>query len=601
MADQTDNKPLDGSEHESIVPADELYDLDISLDEPEEESFDTKGETVDNDLLDDLDLDDIVEDEMDPDSSDVDEAGISEQSDNSDTTSEPDEEIPLEESIEAPVAISDVDGTASADDEATAEQGSESDSSDALSSESRDISEDETLSADTEEHRAETEATDTGEQESEQADEIEHPTELNNEPDSSSESAEDHLDISSDEAPAVDETRDEDDNQSSSDADSGDATASDNVQVERRQQPQAPDDLQQSSDTDTQEEDTEDALAALFDRPGRGDEPDEPAPPTSASDDELADFLDDDLEELDISLDELEDLDSQDDSYQIVRSPDELNRFDEQPDSIYADSDAEMPDAAASNAPPAPEMKQPESAMPTSTPTPAEVPKKSGFSMNMADSITMSMGLVALLIAAAAVWLALDSSGEVTALQSEPKKIEMRISKLEKQQAETIRELEQKFETLQQQFGDLTKVVASKSSQQWQNRESEHNVEANAVVAQTETIDALKTVAQPAAVKKPVVKAKPVIKKDPPLEVPLNSKKGWMVNLQSLESEKAATAEVRRLRAKDIRAEFVRFPSKGRIWYRVRVSGFKQEHEAIAYKKFLKEFHSIEAWHHKLP
>jgi len=74
-----------------------------------------------------------------------------------------------------------------------------------------------------------------------------------------------------------------------------------------------------------------------------------------------------------------------------------------------------------------------------------------------------------------------------------------------------------------------------------------------------------------------------------------------MVNLQSLETEKAAIAEVRRLRAKDIKAEFVRFPSKGRIWYRVRVSGFKQEHQAIAYKKFLSEFHNIKSWHHKLP
>ena len=239
---------------------------------------------------------------------------------------------------------------------------------------------------------------------------------------------------------------------------------------------------------------------------------------------------------------------------------------------------------------------------------------KKGFSLNMADSISMSMGLVALLIAAVAVWLALDSSGSVTALQSEPKKIEKRISNMEQQQAEAIAALTGQVETLQQQLDDLTKVIASTNTQKWQRslekRDAEPLVAAKPEVAEitTQTVNPVTASApiaeaKPAPVKKEIVKAKPkpAAKKLAPYEVDLTKVKGWTVNLQSLSSETSAINEVKYLRGKDIKAEYGKFSSKGRTWFRVLVKGFEKEHQAIGYKKFLKEFHNIDAWHHKMP
>ena len=81
-----------------------------------------------------------------------------------------------------------------------------------------------------------------------------------------------------------------------------------------------------------------------------------------------------------------------------------------------------------------------------------------------------------------------------------------------------------------------------------------------------------------------------------PYEAAANTK-GWVVNIVSMESQKAAENEVVRLRKNDIHAEFVRIPISGKVWYRIRVSGFKTEQEAISYEKFLKEYHGINAWH----
>ncbi|MFQ5519066.1 MAG: SPOR domain-containing protein, partial [Mariprofundus sp.] len=83
-------------------------------------------------------------------------------------------------------------------------------------------------------------------------------------------------------------------------------------------------------------------------------------------------------------------------------------------------------------------------------------------------------------------------------------------------------------------------------------------------------------------------------------EVAPGTVKGWVLNIESVESRKKAERAVRRLKKIDINAEYVRVPVKGVIWFRVRVSGFNNEREAVTLKKFLKEYHGIDAWHSKL-
>jgi len=491
MADQSDDRRHNDPEDESIIPADELYDLDISLDDPEEpvvndladlEELDELDDLDELDELDDLDLDDLLEDKVDT------------QSESEPVEGLPEEETPVEETPVEETPVEEVPAEETPVEETPVE---------------------------------------------------ETPVE----------------ETPAEETPAEEPTA-------------------------------------------VEESDPEDALAAVFDRRNRDEERDELDLPASSFDDnEVSDFLDEDLEDLDISLQEL------DEAPRIIRSPDELDELDEHDN--FDDLKRE-PASGYSAYSSATNSAEPEPNMPDSNAATAAETKK-GFSLNMADSISMSMGLVALLIAAVAVWLALDSSGSVTALQSEPKKIEKRISNMEQQQAEAITGLTQQVETLQQQLNDLTQVIASKSTQQWQKGLEQSEVkpatsttpQTDSAVAQPTSGEVIKAeeVVKPEPVKKAVVKAKPkpVVKKLATYEVDLKAIKGWTVNLQSLSREQSAINEVKYLREKDIKAEYGRFSSKGRTWFRVLVQGFEQEHEAIAYKKFLKGFHNIDAWHHKMP
>ena len=72
---------------------------------------------------------------------------------------------------------------------------------------------------------------------------------------------------------------------------------------------------------------------------------------------------------------------------------------------------------------------------------------------------------------------------------------------------------------------------------------------------------------------------------------------GWVVYLFSSKSKKSAEREIRRYRAKDIKARYIPVNSKGNVWYHVLVSGFASERKAAEYKKFLKESYGIDAWY----
>ena len=372
--------------------------------------------------------------------------------------------------------------------------------------------------------------------------------------------------------------------------------------------------------------------------------------------------------------------------------------------------------------------------------TVARTSKKAGFNLNLAHSIPMTLGLVAVLIAAVAVWLGLDASRQTDLLKAEPQKMQRQLQQIEDQLQQQNMAMAQQVEVLQLQLNDLTKVVANKATENWQTSTAASNttpsdnantplqpvttenttpvqsaskqittadsrvdagqawfvnllsVEAqDAAVAEVnrlraresemlrlqvltlqQQLDDLTTViannatvnrqeydntaalsvkgevspkpaadlavvteqSQPAAAEKavssntettasesnepptektPSAEQKPEATNKPaaakaaaprkfssPFEVAPNSAKGWAVNMMSFDTAEAADAEVRRLRAKDVKAEFVRVVIKGTLWFRVRISGFASEHEAVAYEKYVSEFHGIDAWHHKL-
>jgi len=239
--------------------------------------------------------------------------------------------------------------------------------------------------------------------------------------------------------------------------------------------------------------------------------------------------------------------------------------------------------------------------------TEAPAKKKFGIDLNLVNSITMSLGLIAVLVAVLAVWFGLSASQQADSLKAQSAKLQQQIKLMEEQQKQQSEALEQQAENLQQQLNDLTKVVANKATANWQASHAENGADSSnrtkksgsKSVFQAKHLKVITPEQKPVILNKRSTK-KSTVKSDPPLEVAVGSVKGWIVNLSSMESQKAAIAEVRRLRAKDIKAEFVRVVAKGRVWFRIRISGFANEREAIAYQKYLNEFHSIDSWHHKL-
>jgi len=83
-------------------------------------------------------------------------------------------------------------------------------------------------------------------------------------------------------------------------------------------------------------------------------------------------------------------------------------------------------------------------------------------------------------------------------------------------------------------------------------------------------------------------------------EVAPGTVKGWVVNIYSVTSRHTAEKRIRQLKSKNIDAKYVRVQIKGKTWYRVRASGFKDKHAAATFKKFLQEYHDIDAWYNYL-
>ena len=238
--------------------------------------------------------------------------------------------------------------------------------------------------------------------------------------------------------------------------------------------------------------------------------------------------------------------------------------------------------------------------------------KKSNFSM--ANNIMLSVGLIAVLIAALAIWLSLDASQEAAKLASAPAKLQQQIDQMEKHQEKQTLLLQQQIENLQHQLKILTNVIANKTTEQW--RKAIEEPSKKTIKNAPKKVQAKQTkakISQPKA--KPVLEKKIILKKTAatkttPKVLPesniassyaakAGSVQGWVVYLFSTASQKSAEREARQYKAKDIKAKYIRVISKGKVWYHVLVGGFKTEREAAAFKKFVKEYHGIDAWYNK--
>jgi cell division septation protein DedD len=251
----------------------------------------------------------------------------------------------------------------------------------------------------------------------------------------------------------------------------------------------------------------------------------------------------------------------------------------------------------------------------------------------MANSIMLTLGLIAMLVAALGVWLGLDASQQKSQLASVSSNLQQQIHLLEHQQEQQKTLLTQHIETLEKRVNTLTQVIANKTAEQWRASlphkpaRSEktttaptetaglHSKQAEAPAmpeAASKAVNCVAAKTVPKA-KKPAISPATVVKTPAhvksathasttttPLsmyEVAPGTVKGWVVNIYSVTSRSTAEKRIRQLKAKDINAKYVRVQIKGKTWYRVRASGFKDKHAAATFKKFLQEYYGIDAWY----
>jgi len=180
------------------------------------------------------------------------------------------------------------------------------------------------------------------------------------------------------------------------------------------------------------------------------------------------------------------------------------------------------------------------------------------------------LSLLALAGAGASYWFSQGPAGEGSQLEVELAQTADRVSLLEANNRELgtrINALTQKNEELEQQLGDLTRVVANRST-----------------AAQKKSVNRKTPVIKPSTPVKPIVKAKTEAK-TPTVAKP----KGWVINLTSVSSAESAQQEVARLQLLGVKAQSIRTEARGKIWYRIRVAGFATREEAQAQAELLGE------------
>jgi len=292
------------------------------------------------------------------------------------------------------------------------------------------------------------------------------------------------------------------------------------------------------------------------------------------------------------------------------------------PQPIRTEADADSVDAST------PAKTEPMAEMPVAEKSKA----KSSF--GMANSFMVTLGLIAILIASLAGWLGLDASQQQSNLALVSSNLQQQIKLLEQQQEQQNLLLTQHIETLEKRLNTLTQVIANKTTEKWraslQQKPAVHAEKPAPASIQTALPKPIlkpapkpkQPVIQADVKKKDTIKKKTITPSTPaksagmpvaavksvakPLAAPAQlsmyevapgTVKGWVVNIYSAGSKSTAKRRIRQLKSKNIDAQFVRVQVKGKTWYRVRSSGFKDKRSAISFKKFLKEYHGIDAWH----
>jgi len=257
---------------------------------------------------------------------------------------------------------------------------------------------------------------------------------------------------------------------------------------------------------------------------------------------------------------------------------------------------------------------------------PAAETSKAKPRVSMAGSFMLTLGLIAILIVSLAAWFGLDAAQQKSNLAAVASDLQQQIKLLKQQHEQQKTLLKQHIDTLEKRLNTLTQVVTASTSEQWrsslQQKPQVHARQPAATSMKAAPPKPEKTNIQaggekkPPAGKKTITPAKPVIEvkkvpaasvkpvAKPPAtpaqlsmyEVAPGTVKGWVVNIFSVTSRSTAERKIRQLKAKDIHAKYVRVKVKGKIWYRVRVSGFKDKRAAVTFKKFLQEYQGIDAW-----
>jgi len=223
------------------------------------------------------------------------------------------------------------------------------------------------------------------------------------------------------------------------------------------------------------------------------------------------------------------------------------------------------------------DMAQPASAAPVPDSPLSEAP---GRQRSGTKPITI-FAVLAMLIAALAVWLnpgASQNRDEPTALQAQPvltadiqiQRLDTRLAALEQRSSQQNEALNRQVAQLQQQLSALNSQLAKQANKQ-----------ANKQPSVRPAATTRKTPAHRPATARPVSR----------------QQTGWVVNLASVESKRAASKSLSRYKARGIPAEIHAATVKGQTWYRLRIGGFASKQEAAAQKRYLAQKFGIkDAW-----
>ncbi|MDQ6993629.1 MAG: SPOR domain-containing protein [Mariprofundus sp.] len=207
--------------------------------------------------------------------------------------------------------------------------------------------------------------------------------------------------------------------------------------------------------------------------------------------------------------------------------------------------------------------------------------EKSSIMQKLTGSMVYILGTVLALTAAGATWLASSSINRVNQLE-QVTLVAMNESSHERELR--LSALEQKIDLLLEKLNgtpaltslSLTtpKPASSETNPEKENPTKEQSIDTSATPSKAKT--------------------------EATTEDPNSDKGNWVVNLTSVETIEQAKADLARFKKQKIKAEYIRITVKGKIWYRLRVTGFGTEHEATAYEKYLKNFQDIDVWRQKL-